>query len=277
MQPCLPWWRDHYFAEQKTMKHREARARDQGRRIAGIQLSDRSGHSRRQLLAWAWRLAVPAGIVAPAMTMARMAMGAPAQATIKLPTPRLDGDMALETALLQRRSVRKFGARPLSLAHAAQLLWAGQGVTSDRGGRTAPSAGATYPLEVHLAAGAVSALPAGLYRFQPQTNELKPEAEGDLRAALVAAAHGQAWIADAPAVVVITGVERRTAARYGRRAKRYVQLEAGHVAQNIALQAVALGLASTPVGAFDDDRLHRVLGVPAAERPLYLLPVGHPA
>lgn len=258
------------------MNNREAHAQDQGRLIAGLPMPQRTGRSRRQLLAWAWRLAVPAGIIAPALTRARMAMAAPAQETIKLPMPRRDGDMALEAALLQRRSVRRFGPRPLSLAHAAQLLWAGQGVTSKRGGRTAPSAGATYPLEVHLAAGAVSSLPAGLYRYQPETNELKAEADGDLRNALVDTAYGQAWLADAPAVMVITGVERRTAKRYGRRARRYVHMEAGHVAQNIALQAVALGLASTPVGAFDDDRLHRLLGVPAAERPLYLLPVGHP-
>lgn len=202
-------------------------------------------------------------------------MGGSPQETIALPTPRLDGEVALEAALAQRRSVREFDPRPLSLAHAGQLLWAAQGVTADWGGRTAPSAGALYPLELHLVAGAVSELSAGCYRFLPTTNELAVERSGDLRSALAEAALGQSWIAEAAAVVVVAAVERRTATRYGRRAERYVQLEAGHAAQGLLLQAVALGLGGTPVGAFDDDALHGLLGLPAEERPLYVLPVGH--
>jgi len=95
-----------------------------------------------------------------------MAMSGRTHETIDLPPQRLDGDVALETALLRRRSVREFKPRPLSLAQVAQLLWAGQGVTIEWGGRTAPSAGALYPLKLHLVAGAVDGLPAGLYRFR---------------------------------------------------------------------------------------------------------------
>jgi SagB-type dehydrogenase family enzyme len=263
--------------EQMTMKQRAARAPDLSRSRAENQSPDRHGRSRRRLLAGAWRLAVLAGIVSATKGKAAIAMSGPQQQTIKMPMPRTDGDMALETALLRRRSVREFGPRPLSRAHAAQLLWAAQGVTSGGGGRTAPSAGALYPLELHLAAGAVSELPAGLYRFRPRTRDLRAEAPGDLRTALAASALGQAWIAEAPAIVVLSAVERRTAVKYAGRAERYVQLEAGHVAQNIALQAVALGLGCTPVGAFDDNRLDSLLGLPAGERSLYLLPVGHPA
>ncbi len=252
-----------------------AKDSDQGR--VCNRSTDRPNWSRRVVLTSAWRLAVSIGLVKSIRGKTAMAMSGAKRELIELPTPRLDGDVSLENALLRRRSVREFTGHPLSLAHAAQLLWAGQGVTSDWGGRTAPSAGALYPLELYLVAGAVSELPAGLYRFQPRTNELMGEKPSDLRTALAASARGQGWIATAPAIVIVTAVEQRTAAKYGRRAARYVQIEAGHAAQNVALQAVALGLGCTPVGAFDDEHLHSLLGAPAAARPLYLLPVGYPA
>jgi SagB-type dehydrogenase family enzyme len=156
-----------------------------------------------------------------------------------------------------------------------QLLWATQGTT--RGGhRTAPSAGALYPLEAYLVASRVEGLAPGVYRYEPAAHRLVRLAAGDRSGDLARAAFGQDWLGEAAAIVVLAAVEQRTTAKYGRRGVRYVRMEAGHAAQNVLLQAAALGIGATPVGAFDDARVHKVLGLDAAEQPLYLLPVGRP-
>jgi SagB-type dehydrogenase family enzyme len=191
-------------------------------------------------------------------------------ALTNLPRPVTEAGMTLAAALAARRSVRDFAATAVTPAELAQLLWAAQGVSSDRGGRTAPSAGALYPLTVY------AALPSGLYRYTAEGSRVAQVLTDDLRARLAKAALGQDWLAAASVVLVITADVGRTAQRYGARAERYVQLEAGHAAQNLLLQATALGLGATPVGAFDDDQVGRVLQLPARERPLYLVPVGRP-
>jgi SagB-type dehydrogenase family enzyme len=195
---------------------------------------------------------------------------------LELPEPRLDGDVSLEASIRERRSVREFSDRPLSLADAGQLLWAAQGVTSRDGGRTAPSAGALYPLELYLVAGNVESLPAGLYRYEPRVHRLQHLVDGDLRKALGQAALGQAWVRRAPAVLVIAAVYERSERKYGQRARRYARIETGHVAQNVYLQAVALGLGTVIVGAFEDAEVRQVLGLPADHAPLALMPAGHP-
>jgi SagB-type dehydrogenase family enzyme len=232
--------------------------------------------TRRRLLAALRRLVLLACTIRLSNGGEAMAMSDTARDAVALPAAQHDGDVALEAALAMRRSTRTLAARPLSLVDVAQLMWAGQGLNRAGGGRTAPSAGALYPLELHLVAGAVTDLPPGLYRYRPARHDLAPDATGDLRVELARVARQQSWIADAAAVLVVAAVERRTAGKYGDRARRYVLLEAGHAAQNIALQAAALGLGCTPVGAFDDDRLHALLDLPREERPLCLLPVGHP-
>ncbi len=167
--------------------------------------------------------------------------------------------------------MRELAPSELSERDVAQLAWAAQGITEPAQGlRTAPSAGALYPLEVYFVRR------EGTHRYVPQAHALEPAARGDLRALVAAAALAQDWIAAAPLVVVVTAVYARLRRRYGERAERYAWLEAGHVAQNVQLQAVALGLASVPVGAFDDDRVADVLGLADGERPLYLIAVGHP-
>jgi SagB-type dehydrogenase family enzyme len=195
---------------------------------------------------------------------------------LALPRPNLHADAGLNALLERRRTQRAFAAQPLSLATAAGLLWAAQGVTSPHGQRTAPSAGALYPLELRLIAGRVAGLSAGIYRYAPAAHALIAGPKGDMREAVAAAALHQDWIAQAPAIVVISAVEGRTTAKYGRRGVRYVHMEVGHAAQNLLLQAVAHGLAAAIVGAFDDDRLARLLKLPDNERPLAVLPVGHP-
>jgi SagB-type dehydrogenase family enzyme len=195
---------------------------------------------------------------------------------LKLPKPSHDGETSLESALRRRRSVREFSNLPLTLAEVSQLLWAAQGVTDPEGKRTAPSAGALYPLEVFLVAGRVDGLPAGVYRYRPRGHELARVIEGDRRAKLASAALDQTWMKDAPVAMVITAVYERTAAKYGRRAERYVHIEVGHTAQNVHLQAVALRLGTVVVGAFDDAEVKRVLALADDEQPLCLMPIGKP-
>jgi SagB-type dehydrogenase family enzyme len=188
-----------------------------------------------------------------------------------LPTPDLAGQMSLETALAQRRSVREFDARPLTAAEVGQLLWAAQGITGERGYRTAPSAGALYPLEIYLATA------DGLYHYEAGQHALTVVSRADPRPALREAALDQAPGGQAPAVFVIAAVVERTAAKYGaERSPRYVHLEAGHAAQNLLLQAVALELGAVPIGAFDDAAVQEAMGLSADQQPLYLIPVGQP-
>ncbi len=195
---------------------------------------------------------------------------------IDLPKPSVDGSVSVEAAIHERRSVREFSSRSLSLADVAQLLWAAQGITSRDGLRTAPSAGALYPLELYLVAGEVDSLPAGVYRYRPEQHRLKHLADGDLRKTLAAAALDQSWVRRAPAVLVIAGVYARSARKYGERARRYTRIETGHAAQNIYLQTTALGLGTVIVGAFSDTEVQEVLGLPSDHAPLALMPVGHP-
>lgn len=192
-----------------------------------------------------------------------------------LPAPQAQGAVSLETALAQRRSQRNFGATPLTAADVGQLLWAAQGITGGQGERNAPSAGATYPLVLYLVAGRVQGMPAGVYRYLPQGHRLQGVAVGDVRSGLSTAAPGQRWIADAPALVVIAARPARTAARYGARAETYVAMETGAAAQNLLLQAAALGLGGTLVGAFDEAAVRRSLALADTEKPLAVVPVGH--
>ena len=192
---------------------------------------------------------------------------------VKLPEAETKGKISLEETLAARRSVRRYADGPLSLKEVSQLLWAAQGVTEKRRGfRTAPSAGATFPLEIYLVAGDVKGLKAGLYRYLPRRHELESVKEGDLRDRLAGAALGQAMLKDAPATFVIAADYSRTSVRYGRRAARYVHMEVGHAGQNIYLQCGTLGLGTCAVGAFHDDRVKALLGID--EAPLYLMPVG---
>ena len=181
----------------------------------------------------------------------------------------------LDDALARRRSVRAFSPRSLDAQTVARLLWAAQGITDPGGHRTAPSAGALYPLELY----AVEA--SGVFHYQPSRSPteapLARVREGDRRSELAAAALGQAAVSGAALDIVVTAVIARTRAKYGERAERFALLEAGHAAQNVLLEATALGLGSVPVGAFDDDAVAKVIGAPSGESVLYIVAVGEPA
>jgi SagB-type dehydrogenase family enzyme len=206
--------------------------------------------------------------------MAREAHDAERMAAVALPAPRIDGGASVEHALAARRSVREFARGALTLPQVAQLLWAAQGVTARDGARTAPSAGALYPLELYLVAGEVRDLAPGVYRYSPGKHRLEPVAVGDLRRGLCAAALAQECVAAGAAVFVFTAVEHRSTRKYGPRGVRYAHIEVGHAAQNLLLQATALGLGGVTVGAFDDAAVARLLHLPGGEAPVYLLPVG---
>lgn len=196
--------------------------------------------------------------------------------TIELPSPKYQSDVSVEEALRKRRSVRDFAQEPLRLDEVSQLLWSAQGITDPEGFRTAPSAGALYPLEVFIVVGNVEDLPEGVYRYISRKHELQCMGEKDQRKALGRAALWQGCIADGAAVIVFAGVYERTTRKYGERGVRYVHLEAGHAAQNVYLQAQSLDLATVVVGAFKDDKVRDVLGLSEEEQPLYLMPVGRP-
>lgn len=194
--------------------------------------------------------------------------------SIELPEPRTDSDISVEQALQLRRSVRSFTDRPLALAELAQLLWSAQGITSRDGLRTAPSAGALYPLELYIVSGRVQDLPAGVWHYRPASHRLEQLSDTDVRSPLAQAALGQAWVREAAAVVVIAAVYERTRRKYGNRAQRYVHIEAGHAAENLFLQAVSLDLDTVIVGAFRDKEVRDSLNLPTDHAPLILMPVG---
>jgi len=189
---------------------------------------------------------------------------------ISLPKPRVKGTVSVEETIEKRRSVRSYASTDISLEEISQLLWACQGITGQgRSLRAAPSAGALYPLEVYLVKN------DGIFHYIPEGHALEKVSAKDARRDLAAASHGQAFVAEAPVDIVIAAVYERVMSGYGDRGIRYTDMEAGHAAQNVALQAVALGLDSVPVGAFSDAEVAKILGLPKGEKPLYILPIGH--
>ncbi len=172
--------------------------------------------------------------------------------------------------------MRSFRDQALTKDELGQLLWAAQGVTGPDGERAVPSAGALYPLELHIIAHNVASLPAGIYHYLVGRHELLLVTSGFDREGLIDAAFGQDWIAATPACICIAAIFERTTVKYGNRSHRYVCLEAGHAAENVMLQAVALGFATTMVGAFSDDEVGRLFYLSPKEIPLCLVPVGRP-
>jgi SagB-type dehydrogenase family enzyme len=215
---------------------------------------------------------IPSMIPLPALLfLVGLAVLALQSFAFSLPAADTKGEMTLTQALARRRSCRNFTDKALTEAQLAQLCWAGQGITEPkRGFRTAPSAGATFPLELYVATA------NGLYNYDPARHELTEHRKGDLREQIKAAAFGQSCF-DAPAIFLIAADISRTAKKYGQRSARYVFMEGGHAAQNILLQATALGLAGVPVGACDDEAMAKALQLPQPQYAFYYLPIGHPA
>lgn len=195
---------------------------------------------------------------------------------IKLPKPISKGEMSLDEAISKRRSIRIFKADCISLAQLSKLLWSAQGITESGGYRTVPSAGATFPLEIFTVSGeqTIEGLSAGICHYKANKHTLILNLKGDFRNKLVEAALGQYSIATAPLCIVVCAEYSRTTNIYGQRGERYIHMEVGHAGQNISLQAIALGLASVMIGAFNDKEVCEVLKLNQQLRPLYIIPVG---
>ncbi len=196
---------------------------------------------------------------------------------INLPEPVRDSSMSVEKALDTRRSTRNFSQDHLTLEHVGQMLWAAQGITETRRNfRTAPSAGATFPLDIYLVSGDVEGLKAGVYRYVPKSHSISKTMDEDRRDDLHSSALGQGAVRQAPASIIIAAEFEKTVRVYGQRGRQYVYMEVGHAGQNIHLQAEALGLGTVVIGAFDEKGVSRVLDLPREIVPLYIMPFGKP-
>ncbi|MBW6479786.1 MAG: SagB/ThcOx family dehydrogenase [Bacteroidales bacterium] len=193
---------------------------------------------------------------------------------IKLPEVVKDGQISLEKALTLRRSIRSYASDALSLSELSQLLWSAQGITNERGFRTAPSAGATFPLEMFVVVNNVNKLNRGIYHYNPHDNTLKVIHLKDISAELMRASLSQSMITEAGAVLVFGAIFERTMARYGERGIRYVHNEIGHASQNVHLQAAALDLGTVVIGAYRDEEVEEVLNLDPEIKVLYMMPVG---
>lgn len=210
------------------------------------------------------------GIVSFAIINSKEAM--PKNREIQLPKPVTKGGVSLEETITKRRSQRSFQNRALTLEQISQLLWAGQGITKKQGGfafRAAPSAGALYPMEIYVAT------KDGLFHYLPEEHILEALSDKDVRSALADASLGQDSISQAPLDIIICALYSRVTSKYGKRGIRYADIEAGHIAQNIHLQAVALGLGSVPIGAFSDEEVMKIISLDTDCTPLYIIPVGY--
>jgi len=225
------------------------------------------------------QLAVAGALITSALAVFTMFSGVADEAKvyemgeIKLPNPRLDGETSVEQALKSRRSRRTYKKDSLKLSELSQILWAAYGQTSPNGGKTSPSAGAKYPLDIYVFTRDVENLSAGLYVYDSAKHSLKQLGAGDYSKRLSEAALSQKMIEEAQATVVLVSVYDRITSRYGQRGVMYAHMEAGHVGQNIYLQAEALGLGTVAVGAFNPDKVSELLAQSVGE-PVYLFPVG---
>jgi len=197
------------------------------------------------------------------------------QMTYILPAPKTDGKISVEEAISNRRSRRDFQNKALSADQLSQILWAAYGISSPKGLRTAPSAGARYPLEIYAIIGNVEGMEPGVYRYIPQEHKVVQTVDKDVRKELSEAALGQSMVKAAPVSVFYSAVFNRTTETYGERGHRYVHMDLGHSAQNIYLQAEALQLGTCGIGAFTDNMIKQILKLPTSEVPLYLMPIGY--
>ena len=195
---------------------------------------------------------------------------------VKLSGPETSDRGRIEELIEKRRSVRRYKDKKFSESIIFRLLWAAQGISSCKEGlRTSPSAGALYPLEIHIVVGEGNEPEAGVYRYLPEKHALVREIAGDMREKLSKAALFQPMIKNDPVSIVISAVYARITDKYGNRGLRYTHMEAGHTAQNIYLLGVELGIGTCAVGAFDDVEVKSVLKLPTNEEPLYILPLGY--
>ena len=197
---------------------------------------------------------------------------------MNLPKPSFKGSVSVEAAIKHRRTIRSYQSKSLTLEQLSQIFWAAQGITEDRGyKRSAPSGGALYPMDIYGVVGenGVEKLNAGIYHYDPHKHAVLLVTEGDLRKDVARTAFSQMWIAESPLNLVITAEYSRITGKYRTRGKRYAMIEAGHIGQNIFLQAEALGLRAGIVGAFHDKDVNRIMRINRSHEPLLIMPLGY--
>jgi SagB-type dehydrogenase family enzyme len=201
----------------------------------------------------------------------------PQAKVIKLPKPEYRG-MILEEAIKKRRSVRNYSPKAMSIAQLSQLLFAAQGITGKMYGqplRSTPSAGALYPFEIYIVVNNVKDLPQGIYHYSILEHAIELIKAGDFSSQITSAGLKQEMLGEADVTFVLSAIFDRARHKYGERGFRYVYMEAGHISQNIYLQAVSLGLGSVSVGAFLDKKVNELIGVDGHnEAAIYLHAVG---
>lgn len=205
----------------------------------------------------------------------------PQAGKIELPVFEPGQLMSLDKALRQRKSIRDYQDRPISKGQLAYLLWASTGIQRIEDGyefRTAPSAGALYPIGTYVIVNNVKALDSGVYHYAIKSHQLETLQQRDLRRQIAAAALGQSMCATAAAVFIWTAVFERCKWKYGQRAYRYIYLDAGHIAENLALAAVSLNLGTCEIGALFDDHVNAIIGIDGIEEStICMSAVGVPA
>ena len=187
---------------------------------------------------------------------------------LQLPKPILKGIKSLEECIFERESIRNYSDKGIEIEKISQILWASQGKKGSK--RTVPSAGATYPLEIYI-----TIKDEGYFYYNFVRHELQLISDKDVTKQLSQASWDQYFICEAYLNIIICAIFNRTTQRYGQRGVRYVFIEVGHCAQNIHLEAVALGLCSVPIGAFEDNAVKEVLNLKKQVEPLYIIPIGY--
>jgi SagB-type dehydrogenase family enzyme len=223
------------------------------------------------------------GVVAVALAVhfglqAALSQEEPEEAkTVKLPAPKLKGEMSVEEAIKQRRCVRSYKDKALTLETLSQLLWSADGRTGEeRHQRAAPSAGGKHPLDLYVVAGegSVESLEAGIWHYEALEHSITLAGKGDKRETLENAAPGQ--IGSAKIDIVVTIEFARTTGKYGERGRRYAYMDCGFACENVFLEVQALGLSMCVVGAFNDDKVTEALGLPKEHEPALILTIGYP-
>ena len=204
----------------------------------------------------------------------------PSSKTIQLPKSLQEATIGFTEVLRRRKSIRAFSNQPLSMGDLGFLLWASTGIQRVEHGyefRTAPSAGALYPIETYIAANNVEDVEEGIYHYNIKNHLLEEIKTGNFGDALAHAALDQKMCATASVVFIWTAVFRRSKWKYKQRAYRYIYLDAGHVAENLALAAASITCGSCQVGAFFDDEINSIVGIDGTEESAICLSVvGHP-
>lgn len=199
---------------------------------------------------------------------------------IKLTTPQSMKTETLNYAIQKRKSTREFSQKPISQEQLSYLLWASTGIQRREFGfefRTAPSAGALYPIETYVIINKVDTIPQGVYHYNIKNHNLETIKTGDFRTNISNAALGQYMCSHAATVFIWTAIFNRSKCKYGERAYRYIYLDAGHIAENLALSATSLQLGTCQIAALYDDEVNQIIDVDGiTESTLYLSVVGIP-